>query len=173
MSYNKGGFIHCSKCGKECYVRYSRLQYKTNFCSRECYTEYLKTKAHSSICVVCGKEYKCQPCQHVLRNRKTCSVACRAYLQTVTPMKENYICTENRRARYKKVQEDWRKDIFSRDNYTCQICGEKGGYIQAHHISTFQYDKMNRTITRTNLCIIKKVEKVLKISGGRSKLFPV
>ena len=34
----------------------------------------------------------------------------------------------------KKEYRLWRKAVFERDNYTCQICGEKGGQLEAHHI---------------------------------------
>lgn len=27
----------------------------------------------------------------------------------------------------------WRNAVFSRDNWTCQECAKRGGYIQAHH----------------------------------------
>jgi HNH endonuclease len=33
-------------------------------------------------------------------------------------------------AKYRK----WRKAVFERDNYTCQICGIRGCYLQADHI---------------------------------------
>jgi len=32
----------------------------------------------------------------------------------------------------------WRKQVFERDNYTCQECGDnKGGNLEAHHIISF------------------------------------
>lgn len=31
----------------------------------------------------------------------------------------------------------WRDAVFSRDNWTCQECGERGGRIHAHHILGF------------------------------------
>lgn len=34
---------------------------------------------------------------------------------------------------YKK----WIKDVFERDDYTCQCCGKKGTYLEAHHLYNF------------------------------------
>lgn len=33
--------------------------------------------------------------------------------------------------------EEWRTKVFERDLYTCQLCNEVGGYLQADHIKPF------------------------------------
>lgn len=32
---------------------------------------------------------------------------------------------------------EWRRNVFERDDYTCQICGLRGGRLNAHHIQAF------------------------------------
>ena len=34
---------------------------------------------------------------------------------------------------------NWRKQVYERDNYTCQICRERGGKLNADHIKSFAY----------------------------------
>lgn len=31
----------------------------------------------------------------------------------------------------------WRTEVYNRDSYTCQCCGDKGGILNAHHIENF------------------------------------
>ena len=43
---------------------------------------------------------------------------------------------------------DWRKAVYERDGYTCQICGKRGGNLNAHHIKHFaQYPELRMDIT--------------------------
>lgn len=58
-------------------------------------------------------------------------------------------------ARCSAAYKDWRKAVFQRDNYTCQICKVRGGNLHAHHLNGFtnfpnlRYD-LNNGIT---LCV--------------------
>jgi 5-methylcytosine-specific restriction endonuclease McrA len=42
------------------------------------------------------------------------------------------------RIRFSFKYRQWRSDVFTRDNFTCQECGDnKGGNLEAHHIKEF------------------------------------
>lgn len=44
----------------------------------------------------------------------------------------------NERIRKSSKYVQWRKDVFARDNYTCQMCGKRGnGTLNADHIKPF------------------------------------
>lgn len=38
----------------------------------------------------------------------------------------------------------WRENIYERDNYTCQKCGDVGEKLNAHHLNGYHWDKVNR-----------------------------
>ena len=43
---------------------------------------------------------------------------------------------------------EWRDKVFKRDNYTCQICFKKGGYLEAHHIKPWaKYPKLRYKVS--------------------------
>lgn len=65
-------------------------------------------------------------------------------------------CSEPR-DRSSKEYKQWRKAIFERDNYTCTMCGERGGRLNAHHIlSWIKYPEhrynVNNGITLCESC---------------------
>ena len=60
----------------------------------------------------------------------------------------------NKDCRRSPQYEIWRKEVFARDNYTCQDCGTRGGNLEAHHIKTFlKYKKLRYAVSNgTTLC---------------------
>jgi len=47
------------------------------------------------------------------------------------------ITTLNEIIRHSNEYSEWRLQIFGRDNFTCQCCGIRGVYLEAHHIKLF------------------------------------
>jgi len=43
----------------------------------------------------------------------------------------------NLQIRHSLEYKNWRRKVFERDDYTCQWCGTRGGYIEADHIKPF------------------------------------
>jgi 5-methylcytosine-specific restriction endonuclease McrA len=47
---------------------------------------------------------------------------------------------KSRRIRNSIAYQAWRTEIFERDDFTCHMCGKKGGKLSAHHIITLSED---------------------------------
>jgi len=47
------------------------------------------------------------------------------------------ITPKNKLERGTSQYKEWRKQVFERDNYTCQCCGSYGGKLNAHHKENF------------------------------------
>lgn len=129
----------CLVCGKKMIVKKSVYKKrKCDFCSMKCRSEYGRVE-HK--CEYCGKIFKTFR-SYVRDGRKYCSKRCMGehrkilYLGILNPHFKDgraYIGKKMRRlSRYLK----WRKDIFARDNYICQMCYKQFDkkYLEVHHI---------------------------------------
>ena len=45
-----------------------------------------------------------------------------------------------------------REAVFSRDKYTCQVCGKNGGIMSVHHIGFWKGDRTNRMANLLTVC---------------------
>lgn len=60
-----------------------------------------------------------------------------------------------RSAEYK----EWRKAVFERDNYTCQLCGVRGVKLNAHHKKPFAFFPDQRTVIENGITLCERCHK--------------
>lgn len=74
-------------------------------------------------------------------HKKSCG--CEAYPSGPKSGKWNPVLTPEERLNGRSYQatklDKWREAVFKRDNYTCQICGEKSKYFNAHHLDGWHW----------------------------------
>lgn len=57
----------------------------------------------------------------------------------------NLSIEEREKGRDFQKYNEWRRQVFKRDKYTCQCCGDnKGHNLNAHHLNGWNWDKQNR-----------------------------
>jgi endogenous inhibitor of DNA gyrase (YacG/DUF329 family) len=162
--YNwKGGktTLVCKQCGKKFDVIPSEKD-TAKFCSQKCWGKWQSEKRSGKnaggwkggkiaiVCKQCGKKFKVFPGE---KQRKFCSHKCRGEWQSGNEMGENnpnwnQNLTDDKRIVGRNYPEykQWIKDVYKRDNYTCQVCGDStGGNLNAHHIESYMSSPAHRT----------------------------
>lgn len=68
--------------------------------------------------------------------------------------------------RYTPEYKAWRKAVFERDNFTCQICGKVGGRLNAHHIERYRNNIERRTDITNGVTLCEKCHRLLHKEEG-------
>jgi hypothetical protein len=121
----------CKFCGKEFYRNKSDIRCKNNFCSINCAKNgHDKRKRTFLICKQCGKSFYFGSLK-----RKFCSSKCyfEWFQRENTSNWKGGKSSEYEKLKRSKEWKLWRKAVFERDNYTCQICHFRSGKGK-HHI---------------------------------------
>jgi len=66
----------------------------------------------------------------------------------------------------------WRKRVFKRDNYTCQLSGQRSGGLCAHHISAWNKSPSLRYRTSNGITLSERIHKLFHRvygAGGNTK----
>ena len=136
--WRRGSIIHnCLSCGKQIKLTPARDKLgKGKFCSRGCYHFYIRSNEKISICPICKKEFKNN------QNLTYCSIKCHAVQISGSghPNWKGGLTPINTAIRESYKYKEWYQNIFIRDNFTCQKCGDKtGGNLNVHHIKRFSH----------------------------------
>ena len=128
-----------------------------------------KTKIY---CSQCGKEFLVHPYRK--ETTSFCSVKCKGlWMRSLKGEKApGWIdgrTPENHRIRNGIETRLWRETVFSRDNYTCQKYGIRGGKLEAHHIKNFaDYPELRFAIDNGITLSEKAHDEFHKIYGKRN-----
>lgn len=162
----------CAFCGEICTKLIYRSSQKSGligkYCNKACNIADMKKKSFSFECIICSKEVWTQPAQVKYRERKTCSMECRSVLfrQRAEERRSGYTKHQlDRLARYSPEIKVWREAVFARDDYTCQICRVRGGYMEADHILPFAYFPRFRTLIQNGRTLCRRCHDKTKISA--------
>lgn len=158
----------CNYCGIEVYSRPSRKKlYKQRFCSKEHLWAFQQKDKTFLICEICGNKKYTQPFAIKFKNAKTCSRKCYTALVRKRTLERHSKLpppVANRLARRMPELVQWRKAVFSRDDYTCWICERRGGYLEADHMLPFAYFPEYRHITENGRTLCRECHDETKIS---------
>lgn len=67
-----------------------------------------------------------------------------------------FAVSEEHLARNNTYYKEWVRKVFTRDNYTCQCCGNRGGNLNAHHLYNFSTHKELRYEITNGITLCEK-----------------
>lgn len=156
--------FNCDYCGKECGKKKSEFDKNTHhFCSKECYNEFHSNQATFN-CDYCEKQCSREKWALEGKEHHFCSRECMYKWQSENirgkahhSYNHNITDEEREKGRFTEGSKQWREDVYERDNYTCQCCGDnKGGNLNAHHLNSYHWDKEHRIDINNGVALCKK-----------------
>jgi len=145
---------YCAICNNE--VKRTKAEFKNRpsknyYCSIKC-RDISKRTIHGGFkpltkeCKYCNKKFTITS-----KNKRTvkyCSIECRQ--ESYKSGEEHHLfkkeLSRDYRSRHRLFPEVaiWRKTIFERDQYICQLCNKKGDKLNAHHFENYSSNKEKR-----------------------------
>lgn len=129
MSKKTGIIEKCETCGKEYYAPgWSIKKGFSRFCSLNCRRHNKETKLKMSLLKI-GKPTWNKGLNKLIDKRID--------YDRPTSFKSQGKCKLQEIIRHNFRYRKWRSDVYVRDDFTCQICGKRGGKIEADHNKPF------------------------------------
>lgn len=167
--YRHEATTKCCVCGKEIKTTECELKKRPQkVCSKECKSKLisnLKKKDKVELqCPMCKKYFEVH--SYRLNNQVVicCSRSCATKYQerdkTKHPRYNENISDEERiDRRILKENVLWRNEVMKRDKYTCQVCKQYGGKLEAHHLNSYHWDKEHRLDLNNGITLCQRCHK--------------
>ena len=172
--------ILCDYCNKPIKIKKSRIE-RTNhhFCNNECYKKWNSDEnnplynSEEVLCEYCKKPIKRAKSLIERRSRHFCSQECYSKWNTgenSSSWNPNLTDEERENGRNIEGYSRWIKEVYKRDNYTCQCCGDnKGHNLNAHHLKSYHWDKEHRTDIKNGITLCESCHKLFhKLYGYKN-----
>ena len=163
MSRKTGENRNCQTCGKVMYV--SGWQIRKGFgkfCSLFCRRHTKEAKKKMSLKKV-GKSTWNKGLSKLSDKRLN-------YFRP-TVFKDYGLTPLCEKARKSAKARQWRNAVFERDDYTCQICGQRGGKLNADHIKRFSLYPELRFDVNNGRTLCEECHKLTNNYGNRGLTF--
>jgi 5-methylcytosine-specific restriction endonuclease McrA len=170
----------CSLCGKEHLVHQCQLERtKNHFCSDRCRDLFYRGKDSphykaelNRVCANCGKGFRRR------RHNGKLGVFCSPQCASKGKFNSNWrggITPKRLLDRNSLRAEEWRKAVFERDQYMCQLCGQMGDQLTAHHLREFSRFPEQRWQLDNGITLCKECHEVVihYLKNYRRKPIPV
>ena len=163
--------VICKICGKE----FKQKRPNQSYCSQECRLQRKeKDKYENILCEICGKEFKRLKCCNKNKTHLYCSRECQwkgwsKFYSGKNSPEYNHEKSLDERLKDRKYIEyyEWRKQVYERDNYTCQSCGDdKGGNLVAHHKLNYSEHETLKTDIDNGITLCNKCHKLFHDTYG-------
>ena len=130
---------YCKECKVQLKLNNSRDIVRKNFCSHSCRAKFYEISKNGDILLMSTPEANAKKSRKGELNGRW--IKNRSLIKT-RPRYENY---------------EWKRIVMDSQKYTCQECGKRGVYLEAHHKKKFsdfpelRFD-LNNGITLCRIC---------------------
>ena len=161
----KRNIVKCEVCGKKIEVnQYDHKHQKHFYCSNKCRIEGYKK-------IFEGKNNPFYGIKHNESTKNKISQANQVKEAWNKGYKVPWKTDEERekdRSLYGDKYNEWRNEVFARDNYTCQCCGNnKGGNLNAHHLNGYAWCKDERLNVDNGITLCKECHRLFHSIYGK------